>query len=387
MPVPVPNQSWRYMFMHPSTEERLQFTVQYLPHFRMLVVPGHAIIVVTILVFQYKILFGFSHLHYRSERNRRTDHIYFVYTVNIPYKESIQTDCNSTSRNKFQFIFSGLLSIIRNWQEREFPRTFQFYRLFHQSFQTQYGTLPFLHLKPETYRPVFLPRKNVYQITQPVTFIPAEPSSQYGTIEWWNTALLIPLPSVIHQFVLRGFTGRFILNIVNGIIPLQAGRIRNRYLRICLRIIYIRHLIQYQILRHTRIVDAMYPDQRTVIIQYVIGDIRINPVFPLQFIAVSDAGHLRIYFPRIVGWFEQDMRHQLTVPVIPGHHREVKTYPFTHIRYVRDTGITFRVRPPCMQWCYIMAIARRRQRKNSSCTAKGHNYGQKCHQVSFHLLL
>ena len=27
----------------------------------------------------------------------------------------------------------------------------------------------------------------------------------------------------------------------------------------------------------------------------------INPVFPLQFIAVSDAGHLRIYFPRIVG--------------------------------------------------------------------------------------
>ena len=102
------------MFMHPSTEERLQFTVQYLPHFRMLVVPGHAIIVVTILVFQYKILFGFSHLHYRSERNRCTDHIYFVYTVNIPYKESIQTDCNSTARNKFQFIFSGLLSIIRN---------------------------------------------------------------------------------------------------------------------------------------------------------------------------------------------------------------------------------------------------------------------------------
>jgi NNP family nitrate/nitrite transporter-like MFS transporter len=47
--------------------------------------------------------------------------------------------------------------------------------------------------------------------------------------------------------------------------------------------------------------------------------------------------------------YPSNMRHQLAIPIISGHHGEIKTYSFTHIRYVRDTGITFRVRPPCMQ--------------------------------------
>ena len=185
-------------------------------------------------------------------------------------------------------------------------------------------------------------------ITQAVTFAPTETSPQNRTIERRSSTFFIPPPPIIYQSVLRRFPNRFILRIINGIIPLQPRCSCSSYLRIRLRIVYISHLVQDQILRYPRIVDAMYSDQRTVIIQHVISDIRINLVFPFQFIPVSDTIHFRVYLPWIVRRFKQDMRHQLAIPIISGHHGEIKTYSFTHIRYVRDACIAFGIRSPCM---------------------------------------
>lgn len=42
------------------------------------------------------------------------DYFYIADIIRTAYKESIQTDFNGTARNKFQFVFSRLLILIKN---------------------------------------------------------------------------------------------------------------------------------------------------------------------------------------------------------------------------------------------------------------------------------
>ena len=74
------------------------------------------------------------------------DYFYIADIIRTAYKESIQTDFNGTARNKFQFVFSRLLILIKNLYERKFSRTFQSNRLFYSPFICSTAFSPFFTL-------------------------------------------------------------------------------------------------------------------------------------------------------------------------------------------------------------------------------------------------
>lgn len=106
------------------------------------------------------------------------------------------------------------------------------------------------------------------------------------------------------------------------------------------------HIVEHQVLEGIGTVAQLRPDQAGVLPQGGEGNVRIDPVFPLQFVAQGVAGQVRRRLPHMVSTLKSDVGHIHPAAVQPGKDRKVEADSVPGCGNVRNAAVFFGIGTP-----------------------------------------